>query len=101
MTEFIEVLKKGDLPRGTGRRVEVRGEAIALFNVDGKIYAIDDACPHQGASLAEGDLEGTVVVCALHQWRFELATGLGDLDSRLQVRAYPVRVEGEAVYVGL
>ena len=65
-----------DLAPGQGLAYEVEGNRIAVFRAeDGALHAMDDTCPHAGASLSEGDLENGCVTCPLHAWRFELATG--------------------------
>jgi|HubBroStandDraft_4_1064222.scaffolds.fasta_scaffold558172_2 NAD(P)H-dependent nitrite reductase small subunit len=87
-----------------GEVVEARaGDAeIALCRIDGKIHAFDDICPHAYAQLSQGFVEGGEIECPLHGARFEMATGRcvsppADED----IRTYPVRVEGDDVYVGL
>ncbi|MNF67344.1 3-phenylpropionate/cinnamic acid dioxygenase ferredoxin subunit [compost metagenome] len=68
------------------------GSSVALFNVDGQLYAIDDSCPHQGASLCSGRLEGQVIKCGAHGLRFDLASGYLLNSARLRVASYPVEV---------
>lgn len=83
-----------DLAPGLGRAYEVDGETIAVFRTpDGALHAINDTCPHAGASLAEGDLEDGCVTCPLHAWRFELATGECP-DFAASVKTFPVKEEG-------
>ncbi|MNO88102.1 3-phenylpropionate/cinnamic acid dioxygenase ferredoxin subunit [compost metagenome] len=78
----------------TGERILLldEGSCIALFNVDGQLYAIDDSCPHQGASLCSGRLEGQVIKCCAHGLRFDLASGYLLNSTRLRVTSYPVEV---------
>lgn len=83
-----------DLQEGGGRLVEVGGREIALFRRAGRVYALDNVCPHRGAALAFGDVRGEVVHCPLHAWPFELATGRCPEVPEASVRTYPVRVEG-------
>jgi nitrite reductase (NADH) small subunit/3-phenylpropionate/trans-cinnamate dioxygenase ferredoxin subunit len=66
---------------------------IALFLRDGKYWAIDDFCPHQGASLAEGYLEECTVACSWHYWRFSLTDGSWVDNPKIKVQTYPVRVK--------
>lgn len=74
--------------------------SLALFNVDGQLYAIDDSCPHQGASLCGGRLQGRVIQCCAHGLRFDLATGYLLNSTQLKVAIYPVeRVDGQAFIV--
>jgi nitrite reductase (NADH) small subunit/3-phenylpropionate/trans-cinnamate dioxygenase ferredoxin subunit len=99
MAEFQTVCKVEDLREGESRTVEVAGRLIALFCVDGQYHAIDDVCPHMGASLSEGCVERGVVTCPWHAWRFRLADGAWADNPRLKIGCYPVRVEGNAVQV--
>ncbi|MDQ4053167.1 MAG: bifunctional 3-phenylpropionate/cinnamic acid dioxygenase ferredoxin subunit [Actinomycetota bacterium] len=90
------------LPRGEAVRVE--GDVpIAVFHTDdGELFAIDDTCTHQDASLADGWLEGCEVECPLHASRFDLRTGRVDAPpAKKPVRTHAVHVEGDTVYVTL
>ena len=64
-----------DLPPGTGTSVTVAGKDVALFNVDGTIFALEDACLHQGSSLGNSTLKGNVVTCRAHGWKYDVTTG--------------------------
>ena len=75
MAAFVTVARTDELTPGQGKLVEVKQKRIALFNVSGRYYAIDDRCPHRGAPLSEGELEGAAVVCPWHGAIFDLATG--------------------------
>jgi nitrite reductase (NADH) small subunit/3-phenylpropionate/trans-cinnamate dioxygenase ferredoxin subunit len=101
MTDFITVAQVCDIPPGTGRTVEVRGIWIALFNVDGAFYAIDNACPHAGGPLGEGKLNDTVVECPWHGWKFSVVSGERVGNSNFQVACCEVRVEGTHVQIAL
>jgi nitrite reductase/ring-hydroxylating ferredoxin subunit len=63
------------LRAGAVRVVRTGDRAVAVFHVDGRVLAVDDACPHHGASLADGPVRGTIVRCPWHDWSFDLATG--------------------------
>jgi nitrite reductase (NADH) small subunit len=64
------------IPRGEGRAFEVEGRQIAVFHTrSGAVYAVEAVCPHRGGPLADGLLGGTLVVCPLHGWKFDLASG--------------------------
>jgi nitrite reductase (NADH) small subunit len=93
------VCRVGELADGEGKTVTVGGRLIAVFHVQGRYYAIDDTCPHMGASLSGGYVEEGVVTCPWHAWRFRLCDGVWADNPRLKVGAYTVRVEGEAVQV--
>jgi nitrite reductase/ring-hydroxylating ferredoxin subunit len=79
----------------------VEGRAIALFNVDGTLYAIDDGCPHSGASLVGGILEGRSVRCRAHGLRFDLSNGCMPGAKGLRVRTYPIEMRGDEACLGL
>lgn len=91
----------GKLPEPGQRALfEVDDYSLALFNVEGQLYAIDDSCPHQGASLCGGKLEGRVIQCCAHGLRFNLATGYLLNSTALKIATYPVEVvEGQAFIV--
>ena len=72
---LIKVASRDELAPGTAKQVTVNGQKVALFNVGGKYYAIDDTCTHRGAPLSEGECEGEVVNCPWHGARFDLQTG--------------------------
>lgn len=91
----------GKLPQAGGRvLLEFDDKSIALFNVDGGLYAIDDSCPHQGSSLCGGRLDGRVIQCCAHGLRFDLASGYLLNSTKLKVVNYPVEViDGQAFIV--
>jgi nitrite reductase (NADH) small subunit/3-phenylpropionate/trans-cinnamate dioxygenase ferredoxin subunit len=99
MADRIRVAAVGDIPAGSGRVVEAGGRVLALFNVDGGFYAIDNACPHRGGPLGEGDLDGSTVVCPWHAWRWDVRTGANANNPAVRVATVPVSVEGDAVFV--
>jgi nitrite reductase (NADH) small subunit len=100
MGQRAKVANLSELPPGTGRQVEAGGRTIAIFNVEGRIHAIDGACTHRGGPLGEGELSGTVVTCPWHGGRFDVTTGavLGPPPSQ-GVRAYAVLIEGDSIVV--
>jgi nitrite reductase (NADH) small subunit/3-phenylpropionate/trans-cinnamate dioxygenase ferredoxin subunit len=99
MAEFQTVCKVGELAEGEGRAFRVGGKLVALFRVGDQIHAIDDVCPHMGASLSTGYVENGVVTCAWHAWRFRLADGAWADNPRIKIGCYIVRVEGDQVQV--
>ena len=100
MSAYVRVARVSDVPPGTVRRVEVAGRRVALANVDGQFYAVDDTCTHEEASLSEGGLSGEILVCPLHGSRFNVRTGrVLSLPAVRSIAVYPVRVEGDEVLV--
>ena len=84
------------------KRIDVRGRRILLANVDGRICAVDDTCTHEDASLSTGVLKGELVKCPLHGSRFNVCTGKAQEEpAEEDLTAYPVRLEGERILVGL
>lgn len=99
--DFITVARTQDVPPGTGRIVEVQGVWIALFNVEGTFYAIDNACPHAGGPLGEGKLCGTVVECPWHGWKFSVVTGQREGNPNFEVPTCRVQMDGDQVRIAL
>ncbi len=99
---YRKVLSTTEIPIGESRRIEVDGEAVAVFNVDGVFYAIGDECTHGRASLSEGTVDRGMVVCPSHGARFDLKTGRPkSLPAVTPVRVYPVRIEGTDLEVAI
>jgi nitrite reductase (NADH) small subunit/3-phenylpropionate/trans-cinnamate dioxygenase ferredoxin subunit len=100
MSEFITVAKVGAIPEGTGATFHVGERLVAVFNRGGEYYAIDDLCPHMGASLGAGymDEEG-VVTCPWHAWRFAVKDGTWCDNPRIKIDAFEVRVVGDEIQV--
>jgi len=101
MTNFIRVAGTGDLKPGENKVVDVDGILVALFNVDGEFFAISNTCPHRGGPLGEGFLEGDVVTCPWHGWRFNVKTGVSPVMPAAKVSCYKVKIEGNDVFVAL
>ena len=100
--EFVKVATVGEIEPGQAKRVEVGEEAIAVFNLDGEYYAIGDTCSHEEASLSEGDVFGDCVECPLHGAEFDITTGKNlTLPAVSPVPSYPVKLEGDAILVGV
>jgi nitrite reductase/ring-hydroxylating ferredoxin subunit len=101
MSDFVEAADLKNVQPGSGTSVTVGGKDIALFNVEGTIYAIDDGCLHQGLSLGTSKLEGKVVTCRAHGWRYDVTTGNTLHVPDYGVTAYPVKVEGDKILVAV
>jgi nitrite reductase/ring-hydroxylating ferredoxin subunit len=103
MPEFIKVANISDVPAGRAAVVEISGRTIALFNVNGEFFALDNTCFHRGGPLAEGfvDQNNLTVQCPWHGWIYSLATGGCTFDSMSRVEKFEVIVEGEEVKIAL
>ena len=100
MGTFHKVTQTKNLAPGQGMAVEVAGNRIALFNVDGTFYAIGDTCTHRGGPLSEGSLEGSTVTCPWHGANYDIRTGKNlTPPAPAEVPSYNVRVEGDDVEV--
>jgi nitrite reductase (NADH) small subunit len=99
MADFVNVCKRGDVPEGCGRTVDVKGKPVAIFNVGGNFYAISDTCVHRGGPLGEGELDGKTVVCPWHGWRYDVTTGENELNPSVSVQRYQIKVDGDDVLV--
>ncbi len=100
MGNWLDVASVAELTPGTRRVIDMDGVAVAVFNLDGEYFAIQDICPHDGGDLANGELEGEVIICPRHGARFSIKTGtvLGP-PAYEDIRTFPVRVEGGRVQV--
>jgi 3-phenylpropionate/trans-cinnamate dioxygenase ferredoxin subunit len=99
---FVQVGKIGDIPAGGAEVFDVEDRKIAVYRLDDGYFAIDDLCTHDGGPLANGDIEGDEVVCSRHGARFSIRTGAAlTFPAVSPVDSYPVRVEGENLFVGL
>ncbi|HEY9733004.1 MAG TPA: Rieske (2Fe-2S) protein [Drouetiella sp.] len=99
---YVSVAKVDEVAQGKGICVKVGRKSIALFNVDGNFYALDDFCPHKGAPLAGGYLSQTDVTCPWHGASFDLASGNGTAGPcGGGVTSYPVNVNDDDIEIGI
>jgi len=96
---FHPVCAVRELGPGGARLVRIGEKGIAIFNVAGEYLAIEETCPHAGGPLHEGTLEGCSVRCPWHDWRFDLETGRCDLNPKVRLVRYPVRIKAGRVEV--
>lgn len=102
MADFVKVATRSTLPAGDKVLTEIDGRPIALFNVDGSYFAIDDVCTHDGGPLAEGEFVGCEVRCPRHGARFDVRTGQAlCLPAVEPVTTHRVEVRGEDILVAL
>lgn len=103
MTEtWIEAAALSDVPQDDVIAVAVQGKEIALYGVDGDVYATDNICTHGHARLCEGFLEGHEIECPLHQGRFDIRNGAAMCAPLTEgIRTYSVRIEGGKVFLDL
>ena len=101
MPNFVEVAHLEQVPPGEGTTRTVQGKDLALFNVDGTIYAMDDSCLHQGLSLGTSRLDGKIVTCRGHGWKYNVTTGSTLSSPGYGVATYPVRVVDGKILVAI
>jgi len=99
MNSLTKVATTAELQPGTGKKVEINGKEIAVFNIDGKFYAFDDMCPHRGGSLSEGSCDDKVVACPWHGWQYNVETGACLTNPGVQQQTYEVTVEGNDILI--
>jgi NAD(P)H-dependent nitrite reductase small subunit len=101
MAEYVKVAKLSEVAVGASKIVEVSGKTLALFNVNGQVYAIDNTCRHRGGPLGEGILGGEVVTCPWHMWEYNVRTGEVVANPSIKVASYPVQVEGNEIRIAV
>jgi 3-phenylpropionate/trans-cinnamate dioxygenase ferredoxin subunit len=102
MADFVKVAKTSDLPPGERIVVEIDDLYIAVFNVGGEFYAIEDVCTHDDGPLAEGELDGYEIECPRHGARFDIRTGkVLSFPAVVDVPWFEVKVEGDDVLVAV
>lgn len=102
MGKYIKVAHKDEIPEGTAKRIEVGERYIAVFNVGGEYYAIDDTCSHEQASLSQGELEGYIIECPLHGSRFDIRTGqVKSLPAVVPVVSFKLVLDGEDIIISV
>jgi nitrite reductase/ring-hydroxylating ferredoxin subunit len=97
--EFVRVADLTSVPPGKARTVTVGRYEVALFNVNGNYYALENACPHQGGPIADGWVENLTVTCPWHAWCFDLRTGSLTMGDFALIPRFDVRVEQDGVYL--
>lgn len=100
MSDYVAVAKVGSIAPGQGQAFAVHGRMVAVFNINGTYQAIDDFCPHMGASLAGGYVdEHGIVACPWHAWRFKVCDGTWCDNPRIKIDTFEVKVEGDDILV--
>jgi nitrite reductase (NADH) small subunit len=98
---FVRTIKVDELPPGTVRELYIEGKAVAVANVAGKIFAINNTCLHRGGPLGQGLLEGKVVTCPWHGWQFDVTTGTAVQNPAAGVDCYAAEVRGQDLFIDL
>jgi nitrite reductase (NADH) small subunit len=96
---FEKAAKLSEIPVGAIRAFQIRGQAIAVANVGGVVYAFSNTCLHRGGPLGEGQLEGKIVTCPWHGWQFDVTTGKAVQNPNAGVGCFATEVHGDEVFV--
>lgn len=99
MAELTRIAGTANIKPGTGAAIEAGEKSLAVFNVEGTYYAIDNECVHRGGPLGDGELEGTTVTCPWHGWTYDVTTGKCINNPSACVKSYPVHIEGADIKV--
>ena len=99
MADFVKILTVPELLPGTSKTCMVNGKEVGVYNVAGQIYACENTCFHQGAPLADGRLDGHIITCPWHSWKYDVTNGKCTRDDSIQIKTYPVKVEGNDIFV--
>ena len=96
-----KIAEKSEIASGKGKAFKIDGKQIAVFNQDG-FHAMDDLCVHQDGSIAPGKLEGNIVECPLHFWKYNIKTGeLVDYLKDVKLETYSVQSRDDVLYVDI
>lgn len=101
MSRDVVVTQLWKVPQTRGLHCSVNGLELAVFRVDGEVFAIADSCPHSGASLSNGKISGHMVACPAHGLKFDVRTGCSQVSPDLRNKTYPVRVDHGNVVLDL
>ena len=101
MSEFITVAKVQEIPPGQSKSFKIGARLITVFHVGERFYAMDDYCPHMGASLADGAVTADTVTCRQHLWTFRFSDGGCSDCPTLQAETFEVRIAGDEVQIGI
>ena len=93
------VARTSEIAPGKAKVVEVDGRQVAVFNIDGSFHAIPNICPHRGGPLAEGHVEGKIVVCPWHAWEFDVTNGSCLTVPQSRLKCYAVKVSGDDISI--
>lgn len=99
MANLITVAKTMDIQEGAAKVVEVDGKPIALFNVHGKFFAMDNTCAHRGGPLGEGMIDDNIVTCPWHGWQWDVTCGKSLFNPNVTLKTYPVVVEASEIKI--
>jgi nitrite reductase (NADH) small subunit len=98
---FVLATRKGEVPAGSIREFQLDGKSVALANVEGKFFAVNNVCLHRGGPLGEGELDRQVVTCPWHGWQFDVTNGQLLTNAAVTLACYPVEIRGDDIFVDI
>jgi nitrite reductase (NADH) small subunit len=102
LSEWVRLCAIGEAPKpGEVREAEANGVQVCVANVNGRLAALNNVCPHRQGPLGQGWMEGETVVCPWHCWAFDTRTGEALPPEQGKVEVFPLRVEGEELFIDL
>lgn len=101
MDDYYQAIDEKELKNGSMKLVNVEGTQVLLVRQSDKIFAVDNRCPHQGCALSGGVLDGLVVVCPCHDWRFNLVSGEYEEEPALKLKKLEWKVKDGKIWVKL
>ena len=101
MSEFVKAAKTTDLKSGEARVIECGGRTLALCNVEGRYYALDNTCLHRGGPIGEGFIDGETVTCPWHGWQYDVKTGAATTNPSVKLATFETKVEGDDILVAI
>ena len=96
---FVLAAKTADVPAGAVHEIQVAGKAVALANVAGKFFAINNTCLHRGGPLGQGSLQDKMLTCPWHGWQYDVTTGKAALNPAVGVGCFTVEVRGDDIWI--
>jgi nitrite reductase/ring-hydroxylating ferredoxin subunit len=96
---FVKFAVVDEIPSGGNKSLRLGLRRIAVFNLDGNFHAIEDACAHMKVPLSQGRVRGIELTCSMHGWVFDITTGRRKGVENICVRTFPVKIDGENVFV--
>jgi nitrite reductase/ring-hydroxylating ferredoxin subunit len=98
--EFVKIANRADLPaEGEAKEFTLGDKVVCIANVDGRYSAMDNVCVHRGGPLGQGVVLDGKVVCPWHGWMYDPQTGVPDVNPKMKVAVYPIKIEGDDVFV--
>lgn len=101
LNDFVPALEETDLKEGQMKLVRVEGTPILFIKQSGKIFVIDNRCPHMACGFAGGSLDGLVIICPCHDWHFNLETGEYENDPSMKLKKYDWKIEQGKIWIKL